>query len=242
MTAKRLLLFTWCSWLMLLALVVAQEGNRPLSVEDIEYLLREGVTPRRVVTLVEEYGVKFEVTREVREQLRRTGAGEEVVRAVERAEAEFMRSQRLTGLLAQARRQVVAERLISPAGNNALETYREILRIVPGHQEALDGVREMTEQSIRSAEAAQQREEWAKAQEYYENALTIDPEDSALVAALRQVRERRKAEDENPPKTTGKDTRGWLGVSIQSVTPELAKSFNLKEPVGALVAEVTKGV
>jgi serine protease Do len=41
-------------------------------------------------------------------------------------------------------------------------------------------------------------------------------------------------------KEKGKVTRGWLGVAIQSVTPELAKSFGLKEPSGALVAEVTK--
>jgi len=41
-------------------------------------------------------------------------------------------------------------------------------------------------------------------------------------------------------KDKGKVTRGWLGVAIQSVTPELAKSFGLKEPMGALVAEVTK--
>lgn len=41
-------------------------------------------------------------------------------------------------------------------------------------------------------------------------------------------------------KEKGKVTRGWLGVAIQSVTPELAKSFGLKEPKGALVAEVTK--
>jgi serine protease Do len=38
---------------------------------------------------------------------------------------------------------------------------------------------------------------------------------------------------------TGKVTRGWLGVSIQTVTPELAKSFGLAEPRGALVADVT---
>jgi serine protease Do len=38
---------------------------------------------------------------------------------------------------------------------------------------------------------------------------------------------------------TGKVTRGWLGVAIQSVTPELAKSFGLQEPKGALIAEVT---
>ena len=42
-------------------------------------------------------------------------------------------------------------------------------------------------------------------------------------------------------KEKGKVTRGWLGVVIQEVTPELAKSFGLKEATGALVAEVTQG-
>jgi serine protease Do len=36
----------------------------------------------------------------------------------------------------------------------------------------------------------------------------------------------------------GKVTRGMLGVQVQVVTPELAKSFGLTEPTGALVAEV----
>ena len=39
----------------------------------------------------------------------------------------------------------------------------------------------------------------------------------------------------------GHVTRGWLGVSIQEVTPELAKSFGLKENKGALVAQVSPG-
>ena len=38
----------------------------------------------------------------------------------------------------------------------------------------------------------------------------------------------------------GKITRGWLGVSIQPLTPELAKSFGLKEPRGVLIADVVK--
>jgi serine protease Do len=42
-------------------------------------------------------------------------------------------------------------------------------------------------------------------------------------------------------KAKGKVTRGWLGVAIQPVTPELAKSFGLEKPRGALVADVTKG-
>lgn len=38
----------------------------------------------------------------------------------------------------------------------------------------------------------------------------------------------------------GKVVRGWLGVMIQPVTRELAESFDLQEPTGALVAEVTE--
>ncbi len=36
----------------------------------------------------------------------------------------------------------------------------------------------------------------------------------------------------------GKVTRGWLGVTIQNMTPELAKSFNLNPDKGVLVADV----
>ncbi len=39
----------------------------------------------------------------------------------------------------------------------------------------------------------------------------------------------------------GKVVRGWIGVSIQSVTPSLAPAFGLEKPVGALVAEVVPG-
>jgi serine protease Do len=42
-------------------------------------------------------------------------------------------------------------------------------------------------------------------------------------------------------RTKGKVVRGWLGVAIQTVTPEIAKSFDMKEPRGALVSEVTPG-
>lgn len=39
-------------------------------------------------------------------------------------------------------------------------------------------------------------------------------------------------------KTGGKVARGWLGVMIQEVTPELAQSFGLDKPRGALVGQV----
>src|SRR3989442_906755 len=39
--------------------------------------------------------------------------------------------------------------------------------------------------------------------------------------------------------TNGSVTRGWLGVSIQQLTPELARSLGLSEARGGLVADVT---
>jgi serine protease Do len=39
--------------------------------------------------------------------------------------------------------------------------------------------------------------------------------------------------------TKGTVTRGWLGVSVQPVTPDLARSFNLEKEQGALVGDVT---
>ena len=38
----------------------------------------------------------------------------------------------------------------------------------------------------------------------------------------------------------GKVTRGWLGVSIQPLTPELARGFGLKEPKGVLISDVVQ--
>ncbi|MFQ5787367.1 MAG: DegQ family serine endoprotease [Thermodesulfobacteriota bacterium] len=39
----------------------------------------------------------------------------------------------------------------------------------------------------------------------------------------------------------GKVVRGWLGVLVQQITPEIAESMDLKDPQGALVADVTPG-
>ena len=45
----------------------------------------------------------------------------------------------------------------------------------------------------------------------------------------------------NQLRTSGKVTRGRLGVTIQEITPELAKSFQLKDRNGVLIAGVERG-
>jgi serine protease Do len=44
-----------------------------------------------------------------------------------------------------------------------------------------------------------------------------------------------------PQLKTGKVVRGWLGVMIQDITPELAKSFDLEEKKGVLIADIIEG-
>jgi serine protease Do len=39
----------------------------------------------------------------------------------------------------------------------------------------------------------------------------------------------------------GKVTRGWLGITIQELTPEIAQKFGLKQSEGALVSDIAKG-
>jgi serine protease Do len=39
----------------------------------------------------------------------------------------------------------------------------------------------------------------------------------------------------------GKVIRGWLGITIQSLTPELAEQFNIKDERGVLVGDVVEG-
>jgi serine protease Do len=49
------------------------------------------------------------------------------------------------------------------------------------------------------------------------------------------------AKDLLPQLKKGEVVRGWLGVSIQKVTPDLADKFGLAEAKGALVSDVTQG-
>ncbi len=110
--------------------------------------------------------------------------------AEERKQAET--TQRVAELLARADKQKAAKQLTTPAGDNAVETYRELLRIAPRHAKALAGLQDIKGQYRQLGDAAQQGGEWAKAQGHYEKALKIDPQDETLTAALQQVKAARK--------------------------------------------------
>ncbi|MBI4489943.1 MAG: SUMF1/EgtB/PvdO family nonheme iron enzyme, partial [Deltaproteobacteria bacterium] len=74
-----------------LASIAFSQERRALSVEDVEDLLKSGVSQRRVAELVQERGVNFEATGEIRERLKRAGAEEALILVLGKASLEFVK-------------------------------------------------------------------------------------------------------------------------------------------------------
>jgi iron(II)-dependent oxidoreductase len=69
----------------------AQE-RRPLSADGIELLVREGASHGRIAQLIQQHGVDFEATAALRTRLKSAGAGAEVMEAVEKASAIYVKA------------------------------------------------------------------------------------------------------------------------------------------------------
>jgi tetratricopeptide (TPR) repeat protein len=60
--------------LTLLRQPIAPAPNNPFTLKDVSYALTEGVAPKRIVALVAERGISFDLTKETEGQLKRSGA------------------------------------------------------------------------------------------------------------------------------------------------------------------------
>jgi hypothetical protein len=71
-------LFGCVGVILALCSVVATQGRTrgPLTVDEVERLIRGQVSPARIVTIIEEEGIGFEWTGEIRTRLRNAGADE----------------------------------------------------------------------------------------------------------------------------------------------------------------------
>lgn len=77
-----LLTLGWNSW---------GQAKRPLKAEDVEQLLIGGVTQERMVQLIRDGGVTFEMTPALKERFAKAGAGAEVMQAIESASGEYVK-------------------------------------------------------------------------------------------------------------------------------------------------------
>jgi ankyrin repeat protein len=89
--------------------------------------------------------------------------------------------------LERARQQLAAGRLVEPAGDNALESYRAAMEIEPWNAEARRGLDGLALRQVRLAETAESRGDWIGAVEHLETAQAIAP-DHPDVKALQETR------------------------------------------------------
>ncbi|MGH8580574.1 MAG: tetratricopeptide repeat protein, partial [Gammaproteobacteria bacterium] len=101
-------------------------------------------------------------------------------------------SPRVAALLARAERQMATKRLTTPVGDAAFESYEQVLKLIPRHEGALEGIARIKDEYKLWAEADKRRGNWKKAEASLEKALAIDPQDAMLPVALRELREAHK--------------------------------------------------
>jgi len=92
--------------------------------------------------------------------------------------------------LRTAQRQIDEDRLITPPGDNALESYQAVLRKTPGNGEALAGIDRIAAIYAHWAQIAEEKGSPARARRYIEKALIAKPDDPTLLAELQRLETR----------------------------------------------------
>jgi serine/threonine protein kinase/formylglycine-generating enzyme required for sulfatase activity len=98
--------------------------------------------------------------------------------------------ERIHEMLRRSQQQFAANRLTLPAGDNALESYREILAIDPANPEARAGIEAVRMRELVFAETAEDQGDLTRALSYYRKALLAAPGDPELARRVNSLEER----------------------------------------------------
>jgi len=92
--------------------------------------------------------------------------------------------------LRAAQRQIDADQLTTPPGDNALESYQAVLRKAPDNGEARAGIDRIAAIYAHWAQIAEDKGSPARARRYIEKALIAKPDDPTLLAELKRLETR----------------------------------------------------
>lgn len=95
--------------------------------------------------------------------------------------------QRIEALLQQSERQLGASRLDAPRGDNALESYREILKLNANEQRARLGIQKIADHYLREAKHSQSAGDLQASLEWIEKGLHALPEHAELTRLKTQI-------------------------------------------------------
>ncbi|HZH28544.1 MAG TPA: AAA family ATPase [Azospirillaceae bacterium] len=103
---------------------------------------------------------------------------------------------RIRALAAKADRQLEQQLLTVPAGNNALETAREIETLAPRHPEANRVRTAIVDAYIQLARTAEERQQVEEARRYYTRALGVQPENATVQRMAQELDTRARSAEQ----------------------------------------------
>ncbi len=106
------------------------------------------------------------------------------------------RLERVQGLTSKALEQFSRGSLVSPKGDNAAESYREILALEPSNSVAAQGMKSIVQRLIANAQSALFAGEQERAQKYIADARAIDPGVAGLAEVDRASKQNRRAAED----------------------------------------------
>ncbi|RDE19933.1 hypothetical protein DV711_13785 [Motiliproteus coralliicola] len=113
--------------------------------------------------------------------------------------AEKVRVMQVLDLLDRADQAFKAKHLTSPRGNNALEYYQQVLRIIPGYQEAEQGIDRIAERYLHWAEAAIAEGRTGAARNYLTKSRQINPDSTELKRVQQRLKSAKPVVVSAPP-------------------------------------------
>ncbi|MDO6747102.1 protein kinase domain-containing protein [Gilvimarinus sp. 1_MG-2023] len=128
------------------------------------------------------------ISAEAFEQAEQDGRNREAI-------SQLRQTTRVSSLLAQAEKYLLADALSSPAGANALETYQTVLSQEPGNMQAQQGLQQVAERYHVLAEAKQREGDLDGAARLIARGLKINPKHDNLLALQAAVAEQQTALD-----------------------------------------------
>jgi tetratricopeptide (TPR) repeat protein len=94
--------------LTLLRHPIATVPNNPFTLKDVSYALTEGVAPKRIIALVAERGISFDLTKETESQLKRSGADAVLLDEIRKIAAENAKRRKAAADPAQGAKHITA--------------------------------------------------------------------------------------------------------------------------------------
>lgn len=94
--------------LTLLRQPIAPTPNNPFTLKDVSYALTEGVAPKRIMTLVAERGISFDLTKETESQLKRSGADPVLLDEIRKIASENAKRRKAAGNPAQGAKDIAS--------------------------------------------------------------------------------------------------------------------------------------